>query len=610
MKKLLALLFICAPLVASAQQVPHPAPMSLPVSNVALKAINGGINLRAARLGFTTAGDGGYAEYNWSASNCTAADDGAQVQPSVTGCWIADFTNTEPTPKVWGAAGNGTTNDTTAVQAAVNARYRQTLYIGPYRYCIGSPGIVAIKPITIRGDTMGNRYQTPASDQYGFTSCTTNIELLKFSYDGGGGSNNAAGTVLRDLFIEAGSAGANTSGAAVVWNPTHNTRMENIRINRACIGVDIQHAHSLVMDGVDISSMTGDTQVPLGAGCGGIRVGHASTLADTADVRITNTTSNVQGDYGILVEDAGGLFIGPNVDILYAVNGTILRPSFANQYISWLYANSSALSDSTCSTGLIIDTTRNDQRITGLHFNQTWTSTAGNSGGCVGAGVAVQNTGGSTVNGVHFNGHRAYTNGADGFAIKDSVSNITIDNSEICANGTVYANVPTVRYSGIAIGTSVSGVAMRGNRIGGDCVVAGVWNGLQGIGINLFGSNSNITVVGNDLRGNFLTGIAATTLPTGGNVIRDNLGDDNTVPSVAAAATIVLPMGVNIGITGATTTISNLTGMWDGRTVNLYFANAGHTFAIGSGICNAKTVVQFEQVVAYRMPGTGCTYIK
>lgn len=615
MRKPLAFLIgvsLCWP--AFAQQVPHPAPMSLPATNTALKALTGAINLRAVRLGFTTAGDGGQATYNWSGVNCTAADDGAQVQPNTApGCWIADFSGTRPTPMIWGAKGDGVIDDTTAVQKAVNALYRQTLYIGPHRYCIGTPGIVAIKPITIQGDTMANRYQAPVADQYGFTACTANIELLKFTNDGPGGANTAAGAVIRDFFIEAGSAGANTSGAAVVWNPTHNTRMENIRINRACIGVDIQHAHALAMDGVDISSMTtGDVQVPLSAGCGGIRVGHASALADTVDVRITNTTSNVQGSYGILVEDAGGLLIGPGVDVLYAVNGVIIRPALADQRVLWLYATSSALSDSTCSTGLIIDTTRNDHQISGLHFNQTWTATAGNSGGCVGAGVAVQNGGGGLVSGIHFNGHRSYTNGVEGFVVASGVSNVTIDNSEICANGTVYANTPTTRYAGIALGNGAAGVALRGNRIGGDCVLASTWNGLQGIGIYLFGNNTNLTIVGNDLRGNALNGIAAAAglLPIAGNVVRDNLGDDNVVPSAPAASTIALPMGVNIGITGGSATISNIDGMWDGRAVNLVFTNAGHSFVAGSGICNAKTVAQFEQVVAYRMPGTACTYIR
>jgi hypothetical protein len=596
---------------AGAQQVPHPAPMSLPATNVALKTLTGAINLRATRLGFATAGDGGQAVYNWSGTNCPNPDDGAQVQPSGTGCWIADFSGLRPTPMIWGAKGDGTTNDTVPVQRAVNALYRQTLYIGPHRYCIGAPGIVIQKPITIQGSTMGNLYQLPVTDQYGFASCALNIEMLKFTGDGTGGDNSASGSVIRDFVIDAGKAGVNTSGAAVVYNPTSDTRMENIRIAKACIGVDVQNAHTLVVDKVSVTS----EGAALGTNCGGIRVGHATTLANTVDIRITNTNINTNAGFGILVEDAGGLFID-KVDALANVNGTIIRPALANQQVTWLFANSSALSDSTCSTGLIIDTPGGvaGTRITGLHFNQTWTSTAGNTvASCSGPGVYIGNGGaaaGGVVKGVHFVGHRSYSNGAEGFLILTGVSDVTIDNSEICANGTIKINTPANTYNGVHLSSGASGIAIRNNRIGASCVVAGTFEGLQGTGIFLAGSNSDLTIVGNDLRGNTALGLGGSSLLTGANVIRGNTGDDNSITNVAAAATLALPMGTNMAITGATTTITNITGMWEGRSVNLFFSGAGYTFTAGSGICNAKTVLQFEQVVAYRMPGTTCSYLR
>src|SRR3954447_999820 len=50
-------------------------------NNNALKLAVGAAGKRLVRLGFWAAGDGGIATYNWSADNCTAADNGAQVQP-------------------------------------------------------------------------------------------------------------------------------------------------------------------------------------------------------------------------------------------------------------------------------------------------------------------------------------------------------------------------------------------------------------------------------------------------------------------------------------------------------------------------------------------------
>jgi hypothetical protein len=54
-------------------RLPHVA------SNAALKTTAGAAGRRVYRSGFTTAGDGGGAPYDWSTSNCVAADDGAQV---------------------------------------------------------------------------------------------------------------------------------------------------------------------------------------------------------------------------------------------------------------------------------------------------------------------------------------------------------------------------------------------------------------------------------------------------------------------------------------------------------------------------------------------------
>jgi hypothetical protein len=70
------------------------------------------------RNGFYAQGDGGVMDYTWSPTNCSAADDGAQVQPTGrTGCWVADLPSMLR-PEAWGAQATGTFDDGPAIRAA------------------------------------------------------------------------------------------------------------------------------------------------------------------------------------------------------------------------------------------------------------------------------------------------------------------------------------------------------------------------------------------------------------------------------------------------------------------------------------------------------------
>lgn len=93
-------------------------------TNALLKAISissKGAGYLVYREGFSASGDGGAATYHLSASNCTAANDGTQVQPTLgIGCWIADA-STPIMADLFGAVGDGTTDDRTAILNAANS---------------------------------------------------------------------------------------------------------------------------------------------------------------------------------------------------------------------------------------------------------------------------------------------------------------------------------------------------------------------------------------------------------------------------------------------------------------------------------------------------------
>jgi hypothetical protein len=572
--------------------------------NVALQALSGTAGQRVLRLGFRAPGDGGMATYNWSASNCTAADNGAQIQPSgVTGCWVADFSGYKPTPVIWGAWGNGTTDDTAAVQAAVDALAGKTLYIGPYRYCIGTPGILTYRPINIQGETRSAMADSPASDKYGFTACALNVTILTL---GNNGTTSSSGGVIENVLFDAGTAGANSSGAAIVNNGTYGNEIRNVRINKACIGIDEQKSQSGRVSGVAIRS---EFQ-PLGANCGGIRIGAASTSAGTVDYHISDVHVDAPGSWSLLVMDAGGLFVTASDFLLSKAYGVWIVPG-QNQAVLWMTANHSYLADQSCGSGLLIDTGHSSAVIAGLHFTQTWTASAGTivlgDSTCPngGFGVSIKNSNNGRVDGIHFVGHRSLANSLPGFYIGPATHNVTIDDSVVCGNAS-----SNVNYDGIEIAAGAVEFAIRNSRIGGDCDnTVGVSRQRYGIGFD--GSASYYTITGNDLRNNLVAAMGGT-VPTADGIIDSNLGLDEQITNVAAAATIAAGFPPTVILTGGTASIGTVNGLWPGRTINVFARDAAQNFVTGVGgnLCDPLSLVAGSVAILRKIPGANCISVK
>jgi hypothetical protein len=93
-------------------------------TNAALKALSAGTGATVRRLGFHVTGDGGAAGYTLSSSQCSLnsgiGDNGVQVQAQGGGCWSISAASESLSPLVWGAVGDGTTDDTAAIQAAID----------------------------------------------------------------------------------------------------------------------------------------------------------------------------------------------------------------------------------------------------------------------------------------------------------------------------------------------------------------------------------------------------------------------------------------------------------------------------------------------------------
>lgn len=140
--------------------LPSSGGLGLPhVANLtALKSLAGGAFATINRDGYMTAGDGGAAVYNWSASACSlnsgAGDNGYQVQPSSgSGCWISAFPATGADVRVWGAVADGVTDAGSAINAAL------TDYPGPVVIPATSSGFYINTTVVNKGTLLGVAFQ-------------------------------------------------------------------------------------------------------------------------------------------------------------------------------------------------------------------------------------------------------------------------------------------------------------------------------------------------------------------------------------------------------------------------------------------------------------------
>jgi len=550
-----------------------------PASNAALQGVavvNMAAGSKMERLGFNAANDGGRASYVFSTSNCSAADNGAQVQPSAgTGCWIADLAGVQATPMLWGAKGDGTTNDYAAVQAALTAMAGKTLYIGPHTYCV-SPGVTLAAGSSLI-DTRGyNSVPTAPS----LRACATNLTALTIN------SNDLVQGVVIDML----TAGASTTGAGISGRVVNDTLIDHSVVYGGCLGVDLggnnpvlQHSWIRQQDGL--------------SGCGGVRVGDATTNTGTLDARIESTeiATTPTAAYGMLIEDAGGLYLSNN-DIIFANIGTWIDPK-AGQVVAYMFASNTVLGD-TCgqnpnlATCMVIDTASSTGTVQGLQINGSWTSNSQ-----VGAGVLIRNTGGGNISGVHFVGHRAFLNRFNGIEIdapaSGTLTGVTFDAGTICGQQS---------GSDFTIGAGVSEVSVRDSTIGTTCdgQTVGTVNPTYGIAIG--SAATHLVITNNDLTG-LSTAIAGS--PTGPTIIENNIGvDTNGATTIASATTINLNQPEPVWhLTGATA-ITTISGGWMSRPITFISDTGALAFNTGGNIKFAVTSAGAGAVVTGYYDGT------
>jgi hypothetical protein len=188
---------------------------------------------------------------------------------------------------------------------------------------------------------------------------------------------------------------------------------------------------------------------------------------------------------------------------------------------------------------------------------------------------------------VDFEGLRSFNNRGMGINAVYA-KNLQVNGGAVCGNSGASPGM----LDGISLGANVDGAIVQAVRTG-DCV--GTTAGLQRNGIDVANGANNLNIIGNDLRGNKAP-LNLLISDSAFAVINSNIGVDEQIPTLMAAAVVLLPPNPITAISG-TTTVINLNGGWQGRTLTILPLSA-IPFATGGNIANGVTATPNVPIIA------------
>ena len=280
-------------------------------TNAALQAVSTATTSTVTRLGFYASGDAPPLTYTASGSACSLnsgnGDNGSQVKSADSKCWLANFQSGPIDVREWGAKGDGSTDNTSAMNAA-HATGAVILYpAGTWNFTtlnsIAQGGIVGL------GRTATVLHSTD----------TTSANLIVF---------NAASTppIFKDFALTAPSSGSlptKTGGACIQLNPASGeidyAHFDNVTIAYCPINVDFVAAAYWTINNSEF----------LGYNTAGIQVANTNNT-DSGDSAVQGSLFNTPGTAGVAIlwKSSGGLkvignkLLGGNVGFGMQFNGT------------------------------------------------------------------------------------------------------------------------------------------------------------------------------------------------------------------------------------------------------------------------------------------------
>jgi hypothetical protein len=399
--------------------------------------------------------------YQKPGSGIPKSDLASSVQTSL------DTTTPMVNVKTHGAVGDGSTNDTAAIQAAIAAVpvTGGTVYFPAGTYIVSSTLTIDKDSTTLLGVGAASVLRVPSS--------ALGIDVIYI----GNGSSTRAHCAVRNLRITAD--GQKTAGRGIFLDKCFKVWLQNLLIEKQFRSLQYTNTTEVWLSASDIR----DTQEHGLLINSDISSGYDWYITDCVfdNPDVTNTGSGVHWD-------GGETLVMANVDLLRFTVGLNVTPSSGRESRFGFFNN--VIAD-TCSNNNIQISNSGTGNTVGLTFTNCWSGTATNYG------VLIEKPGGGLVQGVRWVGGKVFHNGLAGFRLAGGLD-VHIADTDIIAN----SQTSSGSRHGVEVAGGVGDFSVQGCRIGG-----GYQQGnTQGYAIHLdSGASDHYMIIGNDCHGNLNT---------------------------------------------------------------------------------------------------------
>jgi len=465
---------------------------------------------------------------------------------------------------VLGAAGDGVTDDTGAIQAAINSCSAGAVFIPAGNYKLSRELTITNPLVTIVGagiDATILRQADGAANGLNF-----DYPIL-FGHPTGGG--------VCDITIESGAGlatskffGSGSTGAAIrLKNASDNFAVRRVSLNNFARGAYLIYCWNTRWSDLRVLCFaTSGIEIDLdGSNIGGSNSFTASKISNNGFSGVNTASAGIR-----ILASGGELF--DNIDVTSTNNGVLVAPASGSQQVLYLFFNQ-VLADTCLASGWEVN--GETAPVQSINMADCWGAYNG------GHGLYVH---GPQVDSIRWVGGRLRQNQMHGAFVSSSARNVAFNSAEVASNSRTNGNT----YHGLRFEGGANNWQVLGSRIGNYAPSSGT----QGYGVSI-GSDSglNFTIADNDLTGNSTSGVQL-------GVVASNAKITGNLPLLPAtnASDALAMYAVSLGTVAA------------GATVYLGPAGQYSTLAAAPFVVPRNGVGQTMYVKTANPPGIGQTF--